>query len=348
MKAEGRMKLNALLLHSSFCLLPLAKVHMRITVLRGGPSSEREVSLVSGRSVADALRASGHLVFESDIDPDHLEGLDEPCDVVFPVLHGAFGESGELQEILERRGLPFVGSGAAASRLGMNKQDAKKVWQQAGLPTPRGLLLTPTNFDSAELFAPSVAKPVDGGSSIDVEMCRTSEAAKTACNRLIAKYGQVLLEEFIDGTEITVGILDERPLDPIRISTTHAFYDFAAKYSGTESAHHFDLNLPEAVVEDLKEIARRAHEVIGCRDLSRLDFIVDRQNKPFLLEINTMPGFTPTSLLPDAANHGGITLPQLVDRLVQRAAGRSASRVSLQISRRVALGSNIPSVEAAV
>src|SRR5581483_11371755 len=104
---------------------------MRVTVLLGGPSSERAVSLVSGKSVADGLRAAGHQVFESDIDADHLEGLDTPCDVVFPVLHGTFGESGELQEILEQRGMPFVGSGSAASRLGMNKQDAKRIWQSS-------------------------------------------------------------------------------------------------------------------------------------------------------------------------------------------------------------------------
>ena len=307
---------------------------MRITVLRGGPSNEREVSLVSGRSVADGLRATGHEVFESDIDADHLDGLNHPCDVVFPVLHGAFGESGELQEILEERGLLFVGSGSVASRLGINKQDAKRVWQRAGLPTPRGLLVT--DFPT-ELFAPCVVKPVDGGSSIDVEICPTVDAASRACERLLDQYPQLLAEAFIDGTEITVGILEDRALSPIRISTTHAFFDYTAKYVGNDATHHFDLNLPPEIGGEIQALALRAHQAIGCRDLSRLDFIVDRQCRPYLLEINTMPGFTPKSLLPEAAAHDGIAFPQLVDRLVRAAAARgdALEKVAMQLNRRV-------------
>jgi D-alanine-D-alanine ligase len=316
---------------------------MRVTVLLGGPSSEREISLISGSSVAAGLRAAGHEVFESDIDATHLAGLDHPCDVVFPVLHGQFGESGELQEILERRGLPFVGSGSNASRLGMNKEDSKRVWQRAGLPTPCGVLVTDP---AAELFAPCVVKPVDGGSSIDVEICTTIDAARAACGRLLKKYPQLLVEAFVEGTEITVGILEEEALPPIRISTTHAFFDFTAKYVGNDAIHHFDLNLPKGIPEHIQTLALRAHQAIGCRDLSRLDFIVDRQNRPYLLEINTMPGFTPKSLLPEAAGHEGISFPQLVDRLAHTAAARGAARptardgdadrVMVRLNRRVA------------
>jgi D-alanine-D-alanine ligase len=309
-------------------------ISMRITVLLGGPSSEREVSLISGKSVAEGLRAAGHEVFESDIDATHLAGLDHPCDVVFPVLHGAFGESGELQEILEARGLPFVGSGSASSRLGINKQDCKRIWQHAGLPVPVGMLVTGA---SAELFAPCVVKPVDGGSSIDVEICPTIEAASRACERLLKKYPQLLAEAYVEGTEITVGILEEQPLPPIRISTTHEFFDFTAKYVGNDAKHHFDLNLPPAVVEQIQKLALRAHQAVGCRDLSRLDFILDRQNRPYLLEINTMPGFTPKSLLPEMAAHEGISFPQLVDRLVRAAADRvnAAGKLTMQLNRRV-------------
>jgi D-alanine-D-alanine ligase len=324
---------------------------MRITVLLGGPSSEREVSLISGRSVAEGLRKAGHDVFESDIDANNLAGLDRPCDVVFPVLHGQFGESGELQEILESRGVPFVGSGSAASRTGMNKQEAKGVWQSAGLPTPRGKLVTDA---ATELFAPCVIKPVDGGSSIDVELCKDVEAARFACDRLLRKYPELLAEEFIDGTEITVGILDQQALPPIRISTTHAFFDYTAKYVGNDATHHFDLNLPEELIAEIQQIALRAHNAIGCRDLSRLDFIVDRQNRPFLLEINTMPGFTPKSLLPEAAAYAGILFPHLVDCLVRAAHARGGStgtgtpKVMVRIDRRIATPAGLQSDAPAV
>jgi D-alanine-D-alanine ligase len=312
------------------------RAFMRITVLRGGPSSEREVSLVSGKSVAEGLRTAGHEVFESDIDADHLEGLDHPCDVVFPVLHGAFGESGELQLILETRGMAFVGSGSVASRLGMNKQDSKRLWQRAGLPTPCGLLVADS---TTELFAPCVIKPVDGGSSIDVEICPTVASACVARDRLLKKYSRVLVEAFVEGTEITVGILEEQALAPIRITTTRAFFDYAAKYVGNDATHHFDLNLPSEIVQQIQQLALRAHQAIGCRDLSRLDFIVDHLHRPYILEINTMPGFTPKSLLPEAAAHEGIGFSQLVDRLVRAAADRAeeaAARVTMHLSRRIA------------
>ena len=293
---------------------------MRITVLRGGPSTERAVSLVSGKAVANALGSAGHDVFESDIDASDSSGLDHPCDVVFPVLHGTFGESGELQTILENRGLPFVGSGSRASRIGMDKQESKRHWQRVGLPVPRGELISDS---SASLDIPCVIKPVDGGSSIDVFLCKTMHDARTALHAVIEKYGKALVEELIDGSEFTVGIFEDRALHPIRIATSRTFYDYTAKYGSGEQTHHFDLQLPGDVVESLGKLALKAHQTIGCRDLSRIDFLVDRQHRPFLLEINTMPGFTSTSLLPDAARHEGISFVELVDRLVRRAANRT-------------------------
>ena len=292
---------------------------MRITVLRGGPSTERAVSLVSGKAVADALRMAGHDVYESDIDAVDTSGLDRPCDVVFPVLHGTFGESGELQTILEARGIAFVGSGSRASRIGIDKQESKLLWQRVGLPVPRGELI---DNPAALLPIPCVVKPVDGGSSIDVFLCRTTEEARVGLRTVVEKYGRALVEELIDGSEFTVGIFEDRALHPIRIATSRTFYDYTAKYSGGEQTHHFDLQLPNLVAGSLRELALEAHQTIGCRDLSRIDFLVDRQHRPFLLEINTMPGFTSTSLLPDAARHEGIEFPELVDRLVLRAAAR--------------------------
>jgi len=291
---------------------------MKVTVLYGGPSAEREVSLVSGKSVIDGLLSMGHEVFASDVSPTDLSGLDHPAEVIFPVLHGQFGESGELQEILEERNLAFVGSGSRASRLGMNKVNTKITWQEAGLPTPRWELID-NSSPTEKIFAPSVVKAVASGSSIDVYICRDLDEAKAAAAKLVNKYGTALVEQFIQGKELTVGILEELPLDPIRISTTRQFYDFEAKYKGNFTEYHFDLGLPDTIIQQVRELARRAHGTAGCRDLSRVDVMLDENNAPYLLEINTLPGFTPKSLLPKAAKHAGIEFGALVDRLVRRA-----------------------------
>jgi D-alanine-D-alanine ligase len=298
---------------------------MNITVLFGGPSSEREISLVSGRAVIDGLKRAGHKVFPSDISPDDLSGLDHPADVIFPVLHGSFGESGDLQEIMERRGLVFVGSGSKASRLGMDKVAAKRDWEKAKLPTPAYEVLTASSALPKRIKPPCVVKPIDAGSSIDVFICKSADAVAPACAKVLAKYGKALVEQYIKGTELTVAIFEERALSPIKITTTHEFFDYTAKYVGNDATHAFELNLPDEVVDRVMELAQQAHDILGCRDMSRVDVMLNERNEPFLLEINTIPGFTPKSLLPEAAAHDGIDFVKLVDRLVKRAAKRGAT-----------------------
>lgn len=297
---------------------------MRITVLCGGPGDERAVSLASGSSVAEALRQSGHDVFVSDIMPDDLSALDRPADVIFPVLHGQFGESGELQAELERRGLTFVGSGSHASRLGMNKTLSKKRWADAGLFTPPCLQLDAGNADAIEGFPlPCIVKPVDSGSSVGVHRCTTRLEARQAVSCLLAERGAALVERFIRGAELTVGFLEERALSPIRILTGHEFFDYQAKYQDDTTRHVFDTQLPDDTVARCVKDATRAYHLLGCRDLARVDIIVDDAGVPWLLEINTIPGFTSHSLLPKAAAHEGIAFEQLVDRLVQQAFRRA-------------------------
>ncbi|MCY2951608.1 MAG: D-alanine--D-alanine ligase [Planctomycetota bacterium] len=295
---------------------------MKVTVLRGGPSAEREVSLVSGKAVAEGLRSVGHEVFESDILPDDLSGLDRAADVIFPVLHGQFGESGELQEILEQRRLAFVGSGSKASRLGMDKVASKQAWERVGLPTPAYEVLNGQGAGRRKIEAPCVVKAIDSGSSIDVFICKTGQETQAACEKVLGKHGRVLVEQFIKGPELTVGILEEKPLAPIRIVPKREFFDYEAKYRDKGTEHRFDTGLPGDVLERCRELARRANEVIGCRDLARVDIMLDGGNEPYLLEINTLPGFTPVSLLPEAAKHAGISFGELVDRLARRAAAR--------------------------
>ena len=295
---------------------------LRITVLRGGPSAEREVSLVSGAAVANGLRQMGHQVFESDITPDNLSALDQPADVVFPVLHGTWGESGELQEILESRNLPFVGSTSAASRLGMNKAQTKLAWEKIGLPTPSYRILSRLNR-SADIPIPCAVKAPDSGSSIDVYICHTLADAHKAIDAILAKQDQVLVEQFIKGPELTISLLEEKPLAPIRIIAKRAFFDYEAKYRSNDTEHRFDTGLPAQVVESCRQLARQANEAVGARDLSRIDLMLDEEHHPYLLEINTLPGFTPKSLLPEAAAHAGIPFGPLVDRLARRAYARS-------------------------
>ena len=299
---------------------------MKVTVLYGGPSAEREVSLVSGRAVIEGLKSMGHEVFGSDVSPGDLSGLDHPADVVFPVLHGQFGESGELQEILEQRGLAFVGSGSAASRLGMDKVATKLAWEAAHLPTPPYKVVTTEDRTSDLLKSPCVVKAISSGSSIDVYVCKKPETCLAegtkAVDELVAKHGRALVEKFINGVELTVGLLEEQPLAPIRIVPKREFFDYEAKYKASDTEHRFDLGLPGKVVGDVKDLARRANAVVGARDLARIDIMLDDQLNPYLLEINTLPGFTSKSLLPEAAKHGGIEFGPLVDRLVRRALAR--------------------------
>jgi D-alanine-D-alanine ligase len=299
---------------------------MKVTVLYGGPSAEREVSLVSGKAVIDGLRAAGHDVFPSDISPSDLKGLDRPADVIFPVLHGQFGESGELQEILEARKLPFVGSGSKASHIGINKVETKRVWEAAGLPTPQYVIVNRANINNTGMQAPAVVKAFGSGSSIDVYICKTQNDLADKIKIVVDKHGEALVEQYIKGPELTVGILEEKALAPIRIVPKSEFFDYEAKYKSAETEHRFDTGLPPQLVKQCQELAERANNIVGARDLSRIDVMIDdKTQRPFLLEINTLPGFTPKSLLPEAAAQAGIPFNALVDRLVKRAQKRGAA-----------------------
>lgn len=298
---------------------------MKITVLLGGPSAEREVSLVSGAAVAKGLREAGHDVFESDISPTNLAGLDRPADVIFPVLHGSFGESGELQEILESRGLPFVGSGSKASRLGMDKAATKRAWEKAGLPTPPYIEVKKGEPLPAWIDGPCVVKVLDSGSSIGVHVHKTgSPLARQHAEQILAEHGRVLVEKFIKGPELTVGLLEEKALAPIRIVPTVEFFDYEAKYKRNDTEHRFDTGLPPEVVKKCQALAEKANAIVSAVDLARIDVMIDEASglTPYLIEINTLPGFTPKSLLPEAAAHGGTPFTALVDRLAKRAAAR--------------------------
>lgn len=298
---------------------------MKITVLYGGPSAEREVSLISGKAVANGLREAGHTVLEADIRPEDLSALDKPADVIFPVLHGLWGESGELQDILEHRKLPFVGSGSLASKLGMDKAATKIAWQRGGLPTPAYQVIS--TLEEPLPDEPCVIKALDSGSSIDVFVCRGGAKNRVtpteAARKILENHPRVLIERFIDGPELTISLLEEKALAPLRIIVKNDFYDFEAKYQSSATEHHFDTGLPEHLLKRCQQLAEKANTLVGAIDLGRVDIMIDQATlEPYLLEINTLPGFTPKSLLPEAAAHAGINFSQLVDRLARRGAAR--------------------------
>lgn len=307
---------------------------LRLAVVCGGPSPEADVSRASSKQVVAALRGIGHEVglfeYASTIFGDL--GHFAP-DVVFPVMHGGPGEDGTFQGALEVFGTPYVGSGVLASALAMHKSIAKLVFRNARLPVIDGVAIedaVATPEEVVQLLGEDlVAKPASEGSGLGVTFCRSEAelASVMAEARLIKR--KLLVERRVIGMEVTVGVLDtangSHAFTPIEVATPEgSWYDFEHRYTPGLSDHIIPARLPEAVLADLMSIAVRAHGALGCRDLSRADFLVDRQGGAFLLEVNALPGMTATSLYPDGAAHAEIPFPALLDHLVCRALARAS------------------------
>jgi len=313
-------------------------------VLAGGPDREREVSLQSGKTVSASLLEAGHDVIVRDIGPDDLAALDEFVtwrgDAIFPALHGGWGEGGGVQTILDERKIPYVGCRAKAAALCMDKYETKMKLAAAELPTLPFELIG--RNDQPKIEAPLVIKAPREGSSIDLSICKTPEAAEAALKDLRTRHEHLMIEQFCKGMEITVGVLADdlgaapagsavrttaptliyHALPPIRIVPATEHYSYEAKYIRDDTQYLLDpaaIGLEARELEGLGVLAVEAFTVLGCRHMSRVDFIVDANKRPWILEVNTIPGFTSHSLLPMAAKHAGIPLPKLVDRLVRLA-----------------------------
>jgi len=310
--------------------LPKTDRALDITVLMGGPSSERDVSLLSGAAIAEGLAARGHQVTRADISPQNTAALDRgEIELVFIALHGDFGESGQVQALCEARGLKYTGSNERASRLGMDKAAAKQIFKRAGLTTPDWMIVE--EYHSAkqiacwleELPLPVVLKPVDGGSSVDIKIVADITRRDEALEYLVDKYGRVMIERYAPGREFTVGVIGNSTLPVMEILPDGDFYDYRAKYDDdADTSYVFSHGLDEKIVERMRTDALNAHRVLGCRDVSRVDFILDSDNTPNVLEINTIPGFTSHSLVPKAAAAAGISFEQLVDGIAAMAVNR--------------------------
>ncbi len=287
----------------------------------GGFSSEKEISLRSGRAVLKALTEKGFQAEPVEIfSQDFSSALSSRSfDFAFITLHGAGGEDGLVQAILEKHRIPYLGSGPEASARAFNKITAKKIFLQAGIPTPAFEMLSAGDWKHKlpALSFPVFIKPVDEGSSIDVFCCESAEELRRTMNSMIEKYGVVLAEKKIAGRELTVGIVGDRALPVVEIKPKRSFYDYAAKYdpaSGTQ--YGVPADIPESMAQRAQEIALAAHRALGLRDFSRVDLMVEKDDLS-VLEANTIPGFTETSLLPKAARAEGLSFPDLCAELVR-------------------------------
>ncbi len=307
-----------------------------VTVLMGGPDAEHDVSLQSGGRVAEALATFDDLVVRTHTiarddrpDRDTLAAMLEKdaCDVVFPVLHGPWGEGGPLQTLLESIGRPFVGCGAEAASLAMDKLASKRAAAIAGLPTPDAVEIV--DGRAIPLDPPFVVKPVDEGSSVGVRFVHDAAEADEAVAELRPRHRRLMAESFVRGRELTVGILGDRSLPVIEIVPTTPFYDYEAKYLRDDTRYVVDPPLPEGVAESLSRLSLALHTAIGARHLSRVDWLLEASPKAsseapsetttprfWFLEVNTMPGMTSHSLVPMAAAAIGIEFPMLCRSLV--------------------------------
>ncbi len=295
----------------------------KVAVLLGGRSAERAVSLKSGRMVLDALRRRGVDAHPFDPKERGLSALiRQKFDRAFIALHGRYGEDGTIQGALELLGLPYTGSGVLASALAMDKWRTKLVWQSCGIPSPRYALLTPqSDWEgiAARLGLPVMVKPASEGSSIGMSKARTADELHTAYV-LAAEYDDVVIaESFVDGVELTAGVLGDTPLPLIRLETPRDFYDYDAKYSASDTRYIVPCGLPPDAERVIQEEVLRAFRTLGCSGWGRVDLMLDRAGKPYFLEVNTSPGMTDHSLVPMAARHAGISFEDLCLRILELA-----------------------------
>jgi D-alanine-D-alanine ligase len=295
----------------------------------GGPSAEREVSLVSGRECAAGLREAGYKVSKIDVGRDLaalLKALSPRPDAVFNALHGRWGEDGCIQGVLNLMQIPYTHSGLLASAVAMDKPIAKQLFAAAGLACPEGVIVHRDEVLAGDVMArPYVIKPPNEGSSVGVRIV-TEGANEPPLSGTTWQFGElVMVERYVAGRELTVAIMGERPIAVTEIRPQEGFYDYEAKYTEEHAARHVvPAEVPREIADKAMEMALRAHQVLGCRGISRADFRYDdTRGKPgelFLLEINTQPGMTPMSLVPEQAAHQGISFAELCAWLVENAA----------------------------
>ncbi len=305
-----------------------------IVVLMGGISPEREISLQSGKAVANALTKTNSNVIKIIVNDDMVNELDNyKIDIAFIALHGYFGEDGGIQEILESKGIFYTGSGISASRLAMNKVESKDIFRKNNIPTPDYFKasteqsMSEITINIKNLKLPVITKPVSNGSSIGISIIKEYTGIIDAIEHTGRYSKDILIEECIEGRELAVSILDDKALPVIEIKTSTVFYDYDAKYKSNNTQYIIlessdetsERALSHAVYERVQELAVRAHNSLDCRNFSRVDMILNKDDEIYSLEVNTIPGFTERSLLPKAAAAANISFSELCNSIVNAA-----------------------------
>ena len=296
---------------------------LKIAVLTGGIGSERDISLQSGHCVSQALIAGGFDVVTADIQPDNLDILDDnSIDVFFPAMHGEFGEGGRLQQILQDKSLVYTGSGPTESKLAFDKIASKKLFAEAGVATPAAIEFNAgSDIRQLEIQLKSLAdeyvvKPIREGSSVGVRIVTDVQEVISAAEQTLKEFGDCMIEQFVQGKEITVGILEEQTLPIIEIRSKTSFYDYQAKYIDEQTEYLFDTISQPALITQIEQDAMDCFCALGCRHFARVDFILSEEAIAYALEINTIPGFTTHSLLPKAAEKAGLTMSELCSKII--------------------------------
>jgi D-alanine-D-alanine ligase len=299
---------------------------IKVAVLTGGIGPERDISLQSGECVGEALKEAGFETVTADIRPDNLEILDDrSIDVFFPALHGIFGEDGQLQQILEDRSLLYAGSGATASKLAFDKMASKMIFEDVGVSTPSAIEFdSETNIELLEeqllnLADKYVVKPIRQGSSVGVNIVSTPREAIDAAKETYREFGDCMIEQFVPGRELTVGILNGQALPIIDIRVKSSFYDYHAKYIDEQTEYLFDTVTDTTIAANLDRAAIDCFNALGCRHFARVDFLLGIDRTAYVLEVNTIPGFTSHSLLPKAAAKAGLSMSDLCSNIVEAA-----------------------------
>ncbi len=304
----------------------------KVAVLMGGRSAEREVSLVTGRACAKALRDAGYTVSEIDVGTDVaklIKSLSPAPDVVFNALHGRWGEDGCVQGLLELLRIPYTHSGVMASALAMNKQMTKSIASAAGVISPEGIIVSPRDVAAGDVMErPYVVKPAQEGSSVGVRIVQMGDNTPPI-DLATWKYGdEILVERFIPGRELSVAVMGDESLAVTEIQPREGFYDYEAKYTDGRADHVVPALIPAEITETALQAARSVHKALGCRGVSRSDFRYDdtapanngaAKGHLYFLEVNTQPGMTPLSLVPEQAAHCGISFADLCAWMVENA-----------------------------
>lgn len=294
----------------------------RVAVPYGGLSAERDVALNSGMTVIKALRQAGYDVETFDVTDkaDLVEWVGQlDTDVVFPMLHGRGGEDGQLQGLLEWHDLPYVGSGVLGSALAMDKLRSKWIFASAGIATPPFVVIrseAECASAQAELDYPVMVKPVHEGSSIGMSRVDAPDQLAAACAEAFRFDGEVMIEQFIDGAEYTVGIVGDTALPVIRLEAAHDFYDYEAKYLSDDTRYYLPCGLSEAREAEIQQLSLQAFRALGCQGWGRVDLMMTAAGEALVLEVNTIPGMTDHSLLPKASKAHGWELPRLMDEIL--------------------------------